>query len=110
MERLLPIFASAPAAHWLTLFGDAGIPAGAINSVPQILTDPHVAAREMVVTVPHPTAGSVRVVGVPYKLSRTPAGITRHPPLLGEHTAEVLRERLDLTTDQVEALRSDGAI
>ena len=110
MEQLIPIFRERPAAHWLELFADAGIPSGAINTVPQILSDPHVAAREMVVTVPHPTAGSVRVVGVPYKLSRTPAAVERHPPLLGEHTDEILRERLGLSPAQVAELREQGAL
>lgn len=110
MDRLIPIFARRDAAHWLSLFADAGIPSGAINTVPQILTDPHVAARDMVVTVPHPTAGSIRVLGVPYKLSRTPASVERHPPLLGEHTEEILREQLNLMPADVAGLREDGVI
>lgn len=110
MDRLMPIFASRDADHWLELFVEAGIPAGPINTVPRALEDLHVAAREMVVTVPHPTAGSVRVLGVPYKLSRTPAGVDRHPPLLGEHTDEVLRERLGLSPHEIAALREEGAL
>jgi glutaryl-CoA transferase len=110
MERLIPIFRKRPAEHWLALFADAGIPSGAINTVPQILSDPHVAARDMVVTVPHPTAGSVRLVGVPYKLSRTPASVERHPPLLGEHTDEILRERLGLNAAQIAELREQGVL
>jgi formyl-CoA transferase len=110
LDRLQPIFAARPAEDWLGLFNDAGIPAGPINTVPRILTDPHVAARNMVVEVPHPTAGSVRLMGLPYKLSRTPAAIERHPPLLGEHTEEVLREKLSLTDDQIASLREAGAI
>jgi formyl-CoA transferase len=110
VDRLARIFASQPVQHWLDVLADAGIPAGAINTVPQILADPHVAAREMVVTVPHPTASSVRVVGAPYKLSRTPAGIDRHPPLLGEHTEEILGERLGLTVPELASLREEGVI
>jgi len=110
LEALLPILAAQPMQYWLDMFADAGIPAGPINTVPQILADPHVAAREMVVTVAHPTAGSVRVVGPPYKLSRTPAGVDRHPPLLGEHTEEVLRERLGLGEAEISQLREQAAI
>jgi formyl-CoA transferase len=110
MERLEPIFAAQPAEHWLALFAENGVPAQPINTVPQALADPHVAAREMVVEVPHPTAGSVRLMGVPYKLSRTPAGIKRHPPLLGEHTEQVLRERLGMSAEEIARLRSEGAI
>jgi formyl-CoA transferase len=110
LERIIPIFSTREADHWLTMFYEAGIPAAPINTVPQAMEDPHVAARDMVVTIPHPTAGSVRVVGVPYKLSRTPATIERHPPLLGEHTDEVLREMLGLSSTEIEALREAGAI
>ena len=110
IERLEAIFASRSADHWLGLLAGAGIPAGPINTVPQILSDPHVAAREMVVSVPHPTASEIRLVGAPYKLSRTSVTIDRHPPLLGEHTEEVLREKLGLSPGDIERLRTDGAI
>jgi len=110
LERLEPIFAARPADDWLALFADASIPAGPINTVPQILADPHVAARQMIVEVPHPSAGAVKLVAPPYKLSRTPATVERHPPLLGEHTDEVLTEKLGLTATEIAGLRTSGAI
>jgi formyl-CoA transferase len=110
IERLAAIFATRPADDWLALFADAGIPAGAINTVPRALTDPHVAARDMIVELPHPTAGTVRLMGVPYKLSRTPADVRRAPPLLGQHTDEVLHERLGLSEREIAGLRAQGAI
>ncbi|HLG73921.1 MAG TPA: CoA transferase [Chloroflexota bacterium] len=109
MARMIPIFATRRADQWLAMFVEAGIPAGPINTVPQALSDPHVAAREMVLEVPHPTAGSVRMMGMPYKLSRTPAAVQRHPPLLGEHTDEVLRE-LGLSESEITDLRASGGL
>ena len=85
-------FRPQPAAHWVGLIQAAGIPAGAVRSIGQVLTDPQVLAREMVVTVPHPTIGDLKLLGIPFKFSGTPASIRRPPPLLGEHTAEVLAE------------------
>ena len=64
----------------------------------------------MVVRTSHPTAGSVDLVRSPMNLSRTPAGVARHPPLLGEHTEEVLADLLGTTQEEVEALRAQGVI
>jgi len=113
-DQLIPamaeVFATREADHWLGLFNKAGIPAGPINTIPQMLEDPHTAAHHMTVTLPHPTGGEVRLLAPPYKLSKTPATVERHPPLLGEHTEEVLRERLGLTDADIAELRSAGAI
>jgi crotonobetainyl-CoA:carnitine CoA-transferase CaiB-like acyl-CoA transferase len=65
------------------------VPASAVRTVPQILDHPQVAAREMIQKQTHPTIGEVRLLGIPFKFSETPASIRRHPPLLGEHTAEI---------------------
>ncbi len=82
-----------PTEDWVTILLDAGVPCGPILDYSQVLDDdPHVAARHMVQTVQHPTAGPVRVLGSPMKLSRTPATIYRHPPRLGEHGDEVRAE------------------
>ncbi|HYF65511.1 MAG TPA: CoA transferase [Herpetosiphonaceae bacterium] len=85
-------FRARPAAEWVAAIQAAGIPAGAVRSVGQVLSDPQVLAREMVVGVEHPTIGDLKVLGIPFKFSGTPAAIRRHPPLLGEHTAEVAGE------------------
>jgi len=95
--------------EWLELFGEAKIPAGAINSVDQVLSLPHTKAREMVVTMPHPTAGEVKLVGSPIKLGRTAVEYRRHPPLLGEHTEEILSD-LGYTPDEIARLRADGCV
>jgi crotonobetainyl-CoA:carnitine CoA-transferase CaiB-like acyl-CoA transferase len=84
---------TATTDEWVTLLLDAGVPAGPIRDYRQVLDeDPHVKARGMVQEIDHPVEGRVRVLGSPLRMSRTPARIRRHPPLLGEHTEEVLGE------------------
>ncbi|MDQ5826655.1 MAG: CoA transferase [Chloroflexota bacterium] len=85
-------FAQRSTAEWLSLLEEADVPAGPVNDVAQALSHPQVAAREMVREVDHPGIGAVKMVASPLKLSSTPAAIRRHPPLLGEHTGEVLEE------------------
>lgn len=98
-----------PAAFWLERLAAAGIPAGPVQTVPEVLSDPQVLHREMRVEVPHPTAGSLPLVGIPFKFGDTPSRIVRHPPLLGEHTAEVLREA-GFTAGEVAELEQMGAV
>lgn len=111
---LIPILQEHFRAHkkefWVQLFLEAGIPCAPINTIDQALSDPHVGAREMLVELPHPTAGSVKIVSSPLKLSRTPTQMKSHPPLLGEHTDEVLRKFLGFTSDDLVCLREDGII
>jgi crotonobetainyl-CoA:carnitine CoA-transferase CaiB-like acyl-CoA transferase len=78
--------------HWVRILREAGVPVGPINDYRDVLEDPHTHAREMVVEMEHPVEGTVRGLGIPVKLSETPGGIRRAAPLLGQHTAEVLRE------------------
>ncbi|HUJ09372.1 MAG TPA: CoA transferase [Verrucomicrobiae bacterium] len=95
-DELFPIlqevFAEKGADEWLGLFEKNGIPCGAVLTVAEVLEHPQVRAREMVVERPHPKLGKVRLTGVPVKLSDTPGEATTAPPLLGQHTEEVLRE------------------
>ncbi|RPH64230.1 MAG: CoA transferase [Acidobacteria bacterium] len=102
-------FVDRSRADWLAALGDAGVPAGAVRDVGQVLTDEQLLARCMVESVEHPTTGVVRVLGVPVKLSDTPGAIYRPPPRLGEHTGLVLQE-LGLNPTRIEELRQAGAI
>ncbi|GMQ85823.1 MAG: CaiB/BaiF CoA-transferase family protein [Acidimicrobiia bacterium] len=79
-------------AEWIEAMSAVGIPNGAVNSVEEALSSPHALAREMVTDILHPTIGSFRSLGLVMRMSNTPTAITRHPPTLGEHTDEVLRE------------------
>jgi crotonobetainyl-CoA:carnitine CoA-transferase CaiB-like acyl-CoA transferase len=84
--------AEKPLGHWLEALGEAGIPCGPINSVPMVFADPQVVHRQMLRQLPHPLAGEVPQVVSPLKLTNAPPEFHRPPPLLGEHTDEVLRE------------------
>jgi len=79
-------------SHWVTVLNDAGVPTGPVLDVKQVFSDPQVVARRMLVELEHPEIGTFRTTGLPIKLSRTPGAIDRRPPLLGEHTDEVLAE------------------
>lgn len=92
IPMLCAVFGQRSTAEWLTRLAETGIPVSKVNSVGEALSHPSAVAREMVVEVPHPTAGSVRLVNAPAKFSVTPTSIRRHPPLLGEHSHEVLAE------------------
>jgi formyl-CoA transferase len=85
-------FTRRTTAEWLALLEAADVPAGPVNNVAQALDHPQAAARDMVQEVPHPGIGPVRMVASPLKLSHTPPTTRRHPPMLGEHTEEVLEE------------------
>ena len=98
------------ASAWGDALLSVGVPVGPINAVSEVFSDPQVLFRGMLAEVPHPTAGMVRMAGIPFKLSETAAAIRRHPPLLGEHTEEVLREVLEMRQDEVERLRTDGVV
>ena len=86
------------------------MPCGRINSVAEALADPHTAARRMIETVQHPTVGELKLVGAPYKLAGTPAAVRRPPPLLGEHTEDILRDDLGLDDAAIAALRTENVI
>ncbi|WP_411833928.1 CaiB/BaiF CoA transferase family protein [Pseudoxanthomonas mexicana] len=96
-------------AHWLGALQAAGIPCGPVNDIGQALADPQVRARDMVTTLPHPRHPALPLVASPLKLSATPATCRRAPPLLGEHTDEVLRE-CGLDAQAIAALRRDGVV
>jgi formyl-CoA transferase len=90
-ELVEAITSTASGEHWLTRLQDAGVPCGPIRNYGEVFADPHVAAREMSVSVTHPTLGPLTTLGTPVKMSATPLNPHRRAPLLGEHTEEVLR-------------------
>jgi crotonobetainyl-CoA:carnitine CoA-transferase CaiB-like acyl-CoA transferase len=112
-DELLPlldaILARQDADHWLSLFRQAGIPCGPINFVDEILNDPQVRARGVVVELEHPAAGLVRSIANPVHLSETPVSYRRPPPLLGQHNAEILAA-LGYDPADVARLEASGVI
>ncbi|MES2102156.1 MAG: CaiB/BaiF CoA-transferase family protein [Pseudomonadota bacterium] len=110
---LVPLLAALMKARtrrdWLEALEAAKVPCGPINDLADVFADPHVQERGMTVQMPHPAAGSVRLVASPMKFSATPVQYRRPPPLLGEHTAELLRE-FGLGDAEIAALRDAKAI
>jgi len=96
-------------AEWLSDLEAAKVPAGPINDLAEVFADPHVRHRAMAVELPHPLAGSVRLVASPIKLGATPVRYRRAPPLLGADTDAVLAE-IGLDAPAIAALRRAGAI
>jgi crotonobetainyl-CoA:carnitine CoA-transferase CaiB-like acyl-CoA transferase len=99
-----------PAREWLAALEPAGVPCGPINDLSQVFSDPQVRHRGMQVKAPHPAAGEVTMVANPIKFSRTPVEHDHAPPLLGEHTDEVLGAVLGLDAGAIGALRRDGVV
>ncbi len=99
-------------AEWVEGLTAAGVPCGPVNTVDQVFADPQVQARGMRITMPHPVAGegTVDLIGNPIKLSESAVEYRRPPPLLGEHTEEVLRELLDMDGNEIRALRAANVI
>lgn len=96
--------------HWVKTLNDAKVSCGPINAMPDIEIDPHVLAREMIVTMDHPTTGPIRMTASPFRLSTSPVSYRQPPPMMGEHTDEVLRDVLKLDEAALTTLRSAGAI
>jgi crotonobetainyl-CoA:carnitine CoA-transferase CaiB-like acyl-CoA transferase len=96
--------------EWVARFADAGLPAGPINDIGQVFGDPQVRHREMVVEMDHPTAGRVRLPGIPVKFGGTPAAVQGPPPNLGQHTDEILGDILGLSVAAIAELHASGAL
>ncbi len=96
-------------ADWLTALEAAKVPCGAINDLAEVFADPHIKERRMTVEVQHPLAGAVPIVASPMKLSSTPVQYLRAPPLLGEHTQELLNE-FGITPEKQAELKAQGAL
>jgi crotonobetainyl-CoA:carnitine CoA-transferase CaiB-like acyl-CoA transferase len=113
LAALTPLIAerlkSRPSADWIREFEAAGVPVGPVNKIGDMLADPQVAAREMVVEVDHASAGRVKALGNPIKFSGTPGSVTRAAPLLGQHTREVLAT-LGYGGAEIAALEQEGAV
>lgn len=95
--------------EWMDLLGAAGVPCGRIRNVAEVCSNPQLVDRGKVVEHPHPTAGAVRMIGQPIELSETPARIETAPPLLGEHTKDVLREA-GYSEAEIRTLRANGVV
>ena len=109
-EIVSAIMPGKTTAAWLEIFDRHKLWSGPVYDYRDLVNDPHVVETEMVTSVEHPTIGTLRLPNVPLQLSATPATIMLPPPLLGEHTASVLRELLDYDDDRLATLRAAGAM
>ena len=103
-------FAEENRDYWIEKIRSAGVPGGSVRTVADALNAPETAARGMVATMPHPTIGNLRLVASPIKFSETPVAEPVAPPLLGEHTNNVLTGLLDMNEDDIDGLRDAGVI
>jgi crotonobetainyl-CoA:carnitine CoA-transferase CaiB-like acyl-CoA transferase len=110
IEMLTPIFAARATADWITALEAANVPCGPINRVDQLFADPQAIARGLKVSMTHSAAGPVDLVASPLRLSKTPPEYRIAPPLLGEHTEQVMREILGLRPAEIAKLRDDRII
>ena len=113
-DVLVPLLAEMVAARtraeWIAALEAVGVPCGPINDVGEVFANEQVQARGMAVELPHPSAGKVKLVRSPMKMSATPATSDKAPPLLGQHTEEVLRDVLGRSGDEIAALRARGVV
>jgi crotonobetainyl-CoA:carnitine CoA-transferase CaiB-like acyl-CoA transferase len=113
-DVLVPLLAEMVATRgrdeWIALLEAVGVPCGPINDVGEVFANEQVQARGMAVALPHPAAGKVTLVRSPMKMSGTPATSDKAPPLLGQHTDEVLRDVLGRSGDEIAALRARGVV
>ncbi len=111
---VLPLVAEVMATkncdEWMEILVEAAIPCGPVNNMEALFSDPQIAHRDMVAEVEHPTIGTLRLTGIPVKYSATPGQVTLPPPLLGEHTDEILSSVLGCSSERIEELKRKGAI
>lgn len=109
-DQLIPLLAEQlqqrPRDEWLVLFESVNVPAGPINTLDQVYDNPQVQARQMKITMDHPLAGPAHFVASPLRFSASPVRYDTPPPLLGEHTQQVLSTWLGLSEAQIQALQN----
>jgi formyl-CoA transferase len=110
LPQLAEIIHSGSRDDWIERLRIAGVPCGPINDIAQAFGSEQAQHRQVVQRIPHPRAGSTPVVANPMRLSDTPVQYRTAPPLLGEHTVEVLRERLGLDQAAIDALEKSGVV
>jgi CoA:oxalate CoA-transferase len=111
LENILQsIFSLHPAQYWLERLSASGIPCGPVNNIGAVARDPQVIYRKMLTAIPHSTKGRWQVANTPFKLSDSATGPSGPSPLLGEHTRQVLQHILNLSDQELDSLKSKGAI
>jgi len=107
---LSDIFRTRTTADWVAALNNADVPCAPVQTIDQVFAAPQVLHRKMLVEVDHPTAGTVKLAGIPVKFSATPASVRLPPPLLGEHTDDVLSSWLGMKTEEIDQLKKKSVI
>jgi CoA:oxalate CoA-transferase len=111
LEGLLQgVFKDKASEEWLVALRGAGVPCGPVYDMAQVAQDPQVMHRKMLVEVPHPRGGTLKVANTPFKFATAPAGASGPPPTLGWDTEAVLQARLGLSAGEIEQLRDSGVL
>jgi crotonobetainyl-CoA:carnitine CoA-transferase CaiB-like acyl-CoA transferase len=110
IERLKPVLALRTLDAWIATLEAAGVPCGPINRIDQVFSDPQALARGLTVAMNHSGAGAVSLVASPLRLSGTPPEYRLAPPLLGEHTEEILHALLAISSEEIVRLRQAGVV
>ena len=110
IDILTEVFLKRDTAAWIRLLGDAGIPCAPVNTIDRVFAEPQVLHRNMLLEIEHPTAGKVRMAGMPLKFSNTPTSVRLPPPLLGQHTEEVLASWLGMGKDEIARLKEKSVL
>jgi len=110
LEILNGIFGKRDADDWLIKLRASGLPCGPINTLEDVFQHPQSEARQLALAIEHPTAGPVQTTGFPYQLSRTPPEVTLPPPMLGEHTENILTDLLGYSAPQVNQLKESRVV
>jgi crotonobetainyl-CoA:carnitine CoA-transferase CaiB-like acyl-CoA transferase len=113
-DELRPLLADRLRARtrqdWVRDLKAGGVPCGSVREVSEVLADPHLDARGMIETIDHVSAGAIRLLGVPIKLSNTPGGVRLPPPALGQHTDQILHDDCGLSTAEIDRLRAGKVV
>ena len=110
LDILAEVFATQPRDHWVEQIQSAGLPAGPVRKLSEAIESPEVVNSGLLQTLNHPTAGDIRLMRSPIKLANTEEKPDNPPPLLGQHTDDVLRDVLGASEEMLASLRSDGVI
>lgn len=103
-------FSSGDVSEWIAQLTEAGLPCGPINTIPEVFDHPQAEEREFILESEHSSGEKIKLTGFPYKFSQTPADLHRPPPVLGEHTEQILDEILGFSKDEISRLREKNTV